>query len=66
MDCGIAQVMAAEDKNGKGLIDGVVEDYQLSSLCSTDFKFSVFDGQDVPVDAFAESKLIEQASKFNV
>eukprot|EP00957_Ditylum_brightwellii_P169415 12894513-Ditylum_brightwellii.AAC.1 len=33
-------VMAAQDKNGKGVIDGTPEDYELSSLTSTEFKYS--------------------------
>ena len=60
-------MMAAEDKDGKGLIDGVPQDYELDSLCSTDFKFSAYESDRVPVDAFVEQKLNEQANKlFNV
>ena len=35
-------VVAAQDKNGGGVIDGVASDYLLSSLTATDFKFSAF------------------------
>ena len=60
-------MMAAEDKDGKGLIDGVPQDYELDSLCSTDFKFSAYGSDGVPVDAFVEQKLNEQANMlFNV
>ncbi|MEO1211809.1 MAG: hypothetical protein AAFX78_20235 [Cyanobacteria bacterium J06638_20] len=59
--------MAAQDKDGKGLIDGVPQDYELDSLCSTDFKFSAYGSDTVPVDAFTEHKLNEQANMlFNV
>ena len=59
--------MAAEDKDGKGVIDGVPEDYELDSLCSTDFKFSAYKSDEVPMDAFVEHKLNEQANKlFNI
>ena len=54
--------MAAQDKDGKGLIDGVPQDYELDSLCSTDFKFSAYGSDTVPVDAFTEHKLNEQAN----
>ena len=33
--------MHAYDKDGQGIIDGVVADYALSSLMSDSFKFSV-------------------------
>ena len=59
--------MAAQDKDGKGLIDGVPQDYELDSLCSTDFKFSAYGSDTVPVDAFTEHKLNEQANiLFNI
>ena len=59
--------MAAEDKDGKGVIDGVPEDYELDSLCSTDFKYSAYGSDKVAVDPFVEHKLNEQANKlFNV
>ena len=60
-------MMAAEDKDGKGLIDGVPQDYELDSLCSTDFKFSAYGSDSVLVEAFMEQKLNEQANiLFNV
>ena len=65
-------VMQAEDKDGKGLIDGVASDYELDDLLSTQFKFSVFDTQEQGVSgsdfgSFTENKLNAEASKiFNV
>ena len=34
--------MVAEDKDGKGILDGVPADYELDSLLSTRFRFSAF------------------------
>ena len=59
-------VMAAQDKNGKGVIDGTPEDYELSSLLSTEFKFSVFNGAGESADGFVENKLNSIANNFNV
>eukprot|EP00958_Prasinococcus_capsulatus_P013026 scaffold1318_cov388-Prasinococcus_capsulatus_cf.AAC.47 len=59
-------VLAAEDKNGAGVIDGEASDYELDSLTSTDFKFSVFGDSDLALDGFAENKLNAAANKFNV
>mmetsp|Transcript_11120 Transcript_11120/g.40765 ORF Transcript_11120/g.40765 Transcript_11120/m.40765 type:complete len:318 (-) Transcript_11120:182-1135(-) len=59
-------VMAAQDKNGKGVIDGTPEDYELSSLTSTEFKYSVFNGGADSADGFVENKLNAAANTFNV
>lgn len=59
-------VMAAQDKNGKGVIDGTAEDYELSSLLSTEFKYSVFNGASDSADGFVENKLNSIANNFNV
>ena len=58
-------VMAAQDKNGMGVIDGTPEDYELDTLLSTAFKFSVFEGAD-STDGFVENKLNAEAAAFNV
>lgn len=62
-------VLTAQDKDGKGLIDGVPSDYELDTLLSTDFKFSAFDDEQQQLDAmgFVESKLNLKASElFNL
>ena len=56
--------MAAQDKDGKGLIEGVPADYELDSLASTDFKFSAFAVMDPSMDSFVENKLYENAGKY--
>ena len=38
-------VMTSSSENGEGIIDGVIEDYELSSITSTDFKYSQFSGR---------------------
>lgn len=37
--------MTSSSENGEGIIDGVIEDYELSSITSTDFKYSQFSGR---------------------
>eukprot|EP00958_Prasinococcus_capsulatus_P022821 scaffold3261_cov349-Prasinococcus_capsulatus_cf.AAC.1 len=56
-------VMAAQDKDGKGVIDGTPEDYELSSLTSTDFKYSVFNSASESADGFTEHQLNAVADK---
>ena len=59
--------MTAEDKNGQGLIDGEPREYELDSLCSTDFKYSVFELGDTAEDTFVENKLKELSNNiFNI
>jgi len=64
-------VTTAQDKDGKGIIDGVATDYQLDDICSTDFKFSAFDGalrgvqHEDDSEAFVEYQLMAAAKKFN-
>ena len=59
-------VMYAQDTNGKGVIDGTAEDYELDSLVSTEFKYSAFDPEDCNVsDGFIENKLNQEVNKFN-
>lgn len=59
-------ILAAQDKNGAGVIDGVASDYELDSLTSTDFKFSVFSGAQSSKDAYAENKINAAVNKINV
>ena len=35
------QMMKAYDKDGGGIIDGVVSDYEVSSILGNDFKYAV-------------------------
>lgn len=60
-------IMAAQDANGKGVIDGTPEDYEVDSLTSTEFKYSSFLPEDCDAsDGFIENKLNKQVNKFNV
>jgi len=60
-------IMYAQDANGKGVIDGTAEDYEVDSLTSTEFKYSSFLPEDCDAtDGFIENKLNQEVNKFNV
>ena len=56
----VAQVMAAQDHDGGGLLEGTAADYELDSLTSVDFTFSAWAG-DNPWSGSGDNSFTEDA-----